>query len=69
MQEPSEKDISEAVVEMLDKDHQMSEEERRILMSQVQIVDDERMPYYIQNGKRVYVDVMCNASGAIRRYG
>ena len=33
----------------------------------VTIVDDERMPYYIQDGKRVYADVQMNTSGSIRR--
>lgn len=48
-------------------DGSLSEEERRILRSQINIVDDERMPYYIQDGKRIYCDVQYNSSGTIRR--
>ena len=57
----------EAIIDALDKDHQLTEDERRLLATKIQIVDDERMPYYIQDGVRIYADVMCNASGAIRR--
>lgn len=45
----------------------MSEEDRRILKANISIVDDERMPYYIRDGKRVYADVQLNASGSVRR--
>lgn len=59
--------FKDGVIDMLD-DGQMTEEERRLLRSNIRIVDDERMPYYIQDGQRIYADVLCNASGSIRRY-
>lgn len=46
----------------------MSEDERRILKESITIVDDSRMPYYYSPfGEKIYVDVMVNSSGAIRR--
>ena len=33
----------------------------------IEVVDDERMPYYIMNGERIYADVLLNASGSVRR--
>ena len=44
-----------------------TEDDKRLLKSKIHIVDDERMPYYIQDGQRVYADITCNSSGAIRR--
>lgn len=58
--------LEDAVVNMLD-DGSLTEDDKRILRSKIVIVDDERMPYYIQDGVRIYCDIMCNASGAIRR--
>lgn len=59
--------LEESVIDMLDADGKLSADDRRLLRSKITIVDDERMPYYIQDGERVYADVLCNASGAIRR--
>ena len=51
---------------MVDNGH-LSEEEKNKLRQNMTIVDDERMPYYIQDGKKVYADILLNSSGAIRR--
>lgn len=59
--------VRDSIIDLVDQDGKLSADDRRILASQIQIVDDERMPYYIQDGQKVYADVMCNASGAIRR--
>ena len=53
---------------MLDADGKLTADDRRLLRSKITIVDDERMPYYLQDGERVYADVLTNSSGAIRRY-
>lgn len=46
----------------------MTDAEKNEIRSKVLIVDDERMPYYFNNkGEKVYADIMCNSSGAIRR--
>lgn len=58
--------LEDAVVNMLD-DGNLTEDDKRILRSKIKIVDDERMPYYLRDGVRIYADIMCNASGAIRR--
>ena len=59
--------LEDSIVDLVD-DGTLSEEDRRLLKSNIAIVDDERMPYYIRDGKRVYADVQLNSSGAIRRY-
>jgi len=49
-------------------DGTLTEEEKATLKQSIQIVDDERMPYYFDDeGNKVYADVLCNASGSIRR--
>ena len=58
--------LEDSIVDLVD-DGTLSEEDRRILKSNITIVDDERMPYYIRDGKRVYADVQLNASGSVRR--
>ena len=58
--------LEDSIIDLVD-DGTLSEDDRRILKSKISIVDDERMPYYIQDGKRVYADVLSNSSGAIRR--
>jgi len=52
---------------MLNGDGNLTADDRRLLRSKITIVDDERMPYYIQDGERIYADVLTNSSGAIRR--
>lgn len=64
--EEDESAFSESIVDLVD-DGTLSEDDRRLLKAKINIVDDERMPYYIQDGKRVYADVQFNSSGAIRR--
>ena len=59
--------LEDSIIDLVD-DGSMSEDDRRVLKSKICIVDDERMPYYIHDGKRVYADVQLNSSGAIRRY-
>lgn len=51
---------------MVDNGH-MTEEEKNSLKMNITFVEDERMPYYIQDGKKVYADILLNSSGAIRR--
>ena len=58
--------LEDAIVDLVDNGT-LSEDERRVLKSRISIVDDERMPYYIRDGKKVYADVLNNSSGAIRR--
>lgn len=58
--------LKDAVVDMVD-DGTLTADDKRLLRTKISIVDDERMPYYIRKGQKIYVDVMYNASGAIRR--
>lgn len=61
-------DLQDNIIEILD-DGNLSQDDKRVLRSKINIVDDERMPYYLtDDGEKVYADVECNASGAIRRY-
>lgn len=60
------KNIEESIIDLVD-DGTLTDEDRRILKSRISIVDDERMQYYIQDGKRVYADIQLNASGSVRR--
>lgn len=61
-------DLQDNIIEILD-DGNLSQDDKRVLRSKINIVDDERMPYYLtDDGEKVYADVQCNASGAIRRY-
>ena len=55
-----------SIVNMVDNGH-MTEEEKNSLKMNITFVEDERMPYYIQDGKKVYADILLNSSGAIRR--
>ena len=64
--EEDENSFGDSIVDLVD-DGTLSEDDKRLLKSRINIVDDERMPYYIQDGKRVYADVQLNSSGAIRR--
>lgn len=66
LMEDNNNSLEDSIVDLVD-DGTLSEDDRRILKSKISIVDDERMPYYIQDGKRVYADVLSNSSGAIRR--
>lgn len=59
-------DLESNVIEILD-DGSLTPDDKRLLRSKINIVDDERMPYYIQDGVKVYADVLTNSSGAIRR--
>ena len=59
-------DIIDDVIDAVD-DGTLSEEDKNSLRSSISFVDDERMPYYIQDGKKIFVDVMYNSSSAIRR--
>ena len=58
--------LEDSIVDLVD-DGSLSESERRILKSKISFIDDDRMPYYIHDGKKVYVDVLMNSSGAVRR--
>ncbi len=58
--------IGDAVIDNID-DGTMTEEEKNLIRSNINIADDDRMPYYIRDGERVYADVLLNSSGAIRR--
>ena len=60
-------DLADDVINAVD-DGTLSEEDKLTLKSSMMLVDDERMPYYIQDGKKIYVDIVLNSSGAIRRY-
>ena len=59
-------DVEDSIVNLID-DGTLTPDDKRLLRTKINIVDDERMPYYLQDGKRVYADVLCNSSGAIRR--
>ena len=58
--------LEDSIIDLVD-DGTLSEDDKRILKSKINFVDDERMPYYLHNGKKVYADVLMNSSGAIRR--
>ncbi len=59
--------VGDAVINALD-DGTLTDAEKDEIRSKVLVVDDERMPYYFNNkGEKVYADIMCNSSGAIRR--
>jgi hypothetical protein len=59
--------VKNDIVGMID-DGSLTQEELNNLRSNINIVDDERMPYYINPfGERVYADLIINSSGAIRR--
>ena len=61
--------VSRIVEEHADFSEQVENKLKTIFGTQnISIVDDERMPYYIHNGQRVYADAMLNTSGSIRRY-
>ena len=61
--------VSRIVEEHADFSEQVENKLKSIFGTQnISIVDDERMPYYIHNGQRVYADAMLNTSGSIRRY-
>ena len=66
--------MNKGVVSRISEDHvEFSDEVENKLKSifgtqNLSIIDDERMPYYIHNGQRVYADIMMNTSGSIRRY-
>ena len=58
--------LEDSIIDLVD-DGSLSETERRILKSKISFVDDDRMPYYIHNGNKIYADVLMNSSGAVRR--
>lgn len=55
--------LKKSILEMVDTTD-MSEEQMKECLSHIQIVEDDEMPY-TEDG--VYVDILLNASGAIRR--
>ena len=60
--------VSRIVEEHADFSEQVENKLKAIFGTQnISIVDDERMPYYMHNGQRVYADAMLNTSGSIRR--
>lgn len=62
---------NKGVISRIADDHLELSEEVKMKLNlpnqNINIVDDERMPYYIQDGKRVYADIQLNSGGSIRR--
>ena len=64
---------NKGVISRIVEDHQELSEDVEDKLKEIfdcpniSIVDDERMPYYIRDGERIYADIQFNSSGAIRR--